>query len=74
VLRVVFPRRTGIDWVQENLLKQGAQNNEDAGEQAKDKLIAETIRGQYKKATGNEFPVKDKQEKKSGGFGSAFGL
>ncbi|KAK0645765.1 hypothetical protein B0T16DRAFT_296178, partial [Cercophora newfieldiana] len=54
-----FPH-SGIDWVQENVLKQGNQNNESAAEQAKDKLIAETIRDQYTKATGKEFPVKEK--------------
>jgi len=37
-------------------------------------MIANAIRDQYKKATGNEFPIQDKEEKKSGGFGSAFGL
>ncbi|KAK0715130.1 hypothetical protein B0H67DRAFT_489603 [Lasiosphaeris hirsuta] len=57
----------GIDWVQENILKQGAQNNEDAAEQAKDKLIANTIREQYKKQTGNDFPAKDKEEESSSG-------
>ncbi|KAK3390766.1 hypothetical protein B0H63DRAFT_122718 [Podospora didyma] len=46
----------GIDWVQENVFKQGAQDNESAGEQAKDRLIAQTIRDQYKKNLGNEFP------------------
>ncbi|KAK4450819.1 hypothetical protein QBC34DRAFT_66103 [Podospora aff. communis PSN243] len=64
----------GIDWVQENVLKQGAQHNESAAEQAKDKMIADAIRDQYKKHTGNEFPIKEKEEKKTGGFGSAFGL
>ncbi|KAK0722009.1 hypothetical protein B0T26DRAFT_700957 [Lasiosphaeria miniovina] len=50
----------GIDWVQEKLLKQGAQDNESAAEQAKDKLIAETIRDQYKKQFGNDFPIRDR--------------
>ncbi|KAK1836541.1 hypothetical protein QBC39DRAFT_296580 [Podospora conica] len=63
----------GIDFVQEKFFGQGPQHNEHAAEQAKDKLIADTIREQYKKATGNEFPIKEKEEKKSS-FGSAFGL
>ncbi|KAK3379197.1 hypothetical protein B0T24DRAFT_522043 [Lasiosphaeria ovina] len=50
----------GIDWVQEKFLKQGAQDNESAAEQAKDKLIAETIRDQYKKQFGNDFPIRDR--------------
>ena len=68
----------GIDWVQQTVFKQGAQNNESAAEQAKDKFIADAIRDQYKKATGNEFPVKEKEENKSsgglGGLGKKFGL
>ena len=64
---------TGIDWVQENVFKQGAQSNESAAEQAKDNMIADAIRDQYKKTTGNQFPIKDKEEKKSSGFGG-FGL
>lgn len=36
-------------------------------------MISQAIRDQYKKATGNDFPIKEKEEKKSG-FGSAFGL
>jgi hypothetical protein len=39
---------------------QGAQNNESAVEQAKDEQISDFIRGQYKGATGKEFPVADK--------------
>lgn len=60
--------------MQENLLKQGKQDNESAAEQAKDKMIAQTIRDQYQKATGKPFPIKEKeeQEKKSGGFGGLF--
>lgn len=67
----------GIDWVQEKVLKQGPQNNENAAEQAKDKLIADTIRDQYKKQTGKDFPGKAKEEEKKSGLGaigSAFGL
>ncbi|KAK5662613.1 hypothetical protein OQA88_8527 [Cercophora sp. LCS_1] len=50
----------GVDWVQENVFKQGPQNNESAFEQAKDEKISDTIRDQYKKATGKDFPVADK--------------
>ncbi|KAK4134049.1 hypothetical protein BT67DRAFT_353412, partial [Trichocladium antarcticum] len=51
----------GIDWVQENVLKQGSQTNENAVEQAKDKAIAQTIRSQYQNATGKEFFIKEKE-------------
>jgi len=50
----------GVDWVQENVFKQGAQNNESALEQAKDEKISDMIRGGYKSGTGKEFPVADK--------------
>lgn len=50
----------GVDWVQENVFKQGAQNNENAIEQAKDEQISDFIRGQYKGAAGKDFPVADK--------------
>jgi len=50
----------GVDWVQENVFKQGSQTNESALEQAKDEKISDTIRDQYKKATGKNFPVSDK--------------
>jgi len=50
----------GVDWVQENVLKQGPQNNENAIEQAKDEQISDMIRGGYKSGTGKEFPVADK--------------
>lgn len=50
----------GVDWVQENVFKQGPQNNESAVEQAKDEQISDMIRGQYKKGTGKDFPVADK--------------
>ncbi|KAK0636616.1 hypothetical protein B0T17DRAFT_482566 [Bombardia bombarda] len=56
----------GVDWVQENILKQGAQDNESAVEQAKDEKISDFIREQYKKNTGKEFPAGDK--KTSTGF------
>ena len=59
--------------MQEKFFGKGPQNNENAAEQAQDKLIAQTIRDQYQKATGNPFPIKEKEEKKSS-FGSAFGL
>ncbi|KAL2164770.1 hypothetical protein VTH06DRAFT_65 [Thermothelomyces fergusii] len=66
----------GVDWVQENILKQGPQDNESAIEQAKDRMIAQQIRGQYRKATGKDFPIKEKEknevEKKSSGFGGLF--
>jgi hypothetical protein len=51
----------GIDWVQEHVFKQGPQSNESAAEQAKDKFIAQNVREQYQKATGKEFPVKEKR-------------
>ncbi|KAK1755876.1 hypothetical protein QBC47DRAFT_381559 [Echria macrotheca] len=63
----------GIDWVQETLLKQGPQDNESAGEQAKDRLIAESIRDQYKKATGKEFPLKEKEEVQQQSAGGGLG-
>ncbi|KAK1757208.1 hypothetical protein QBC47DRAFT_459833 [Echria macrotheca] len=50
----------GVDWVQEHVFKQGPQNNESALEQAKDERISDTIREQYKKATGKNFPIADK--------------
>lgn len=51
---------SGIDFVQERVLGQGAQNNESAIEQAKDEQVSDFIRGQYKNQTGKEFFVKDK--------------
>ena len=51
----------GVDWVQENILKQGAQNNESAAEQAKDEQISDFIRDQYKQKTGKDVPVQDKE-------------
>jgi hypothetical protein len=53
----------GVDYVQEKFLGQGAQDNESAVEQAKDEKISDFIRGQYKGATGKEFPVADKDTK-----------
>ncbi|KLU87175.1 hypothetical protein MAPG_06178 [Magnaporthiopsis poae ATCC 64411] len=50
----------GVDWVQEHVLGQGAQNNESAFEQAKDEQISDFIRKQYKSTTGSDFPVQDK--------------
>ncbi|KAK4236519.1 hypothetical protein C8A03DRAFT_35559 [Achaetomium macrosporum] len=44
----------GIDWVQENILGQGPQNNESAAEQAKDRMIAQAIRSQYQGASGGD--------------------
>ncbi|OBT58998.1 hypothetical protein VE04_00810 [Pseudogymnoascus sp. 24MN13] len=51
----------GIDFVQERFMGQGKQDNESAIEQAKDGQIADFIRGQYKSATGSDFPIKDKK-------------
>ena len=62
------------------MFKKGAQDNESAAEQAKDRLIADQIREQYKKATGKEFPVKEKEEEEEassgglGGLGKKFGF
>ncbi|TPX17714.1 uncharacterized protein E0L32_002815 [Thyridium curvatum] len=53
----------GVDWVQEHVLGQGDQSNESAIEQAKDEQISDYIRDQYKKTTGSDFPVKDKEHK-----------
>ncbi|KAI5919983.1 hypothetical protein F4810DRAFT_714012 [Camillea tinctor] len=50
----------GVDWVQKHVLGQGDQSNESAIEQAKDEQISDYIRGQYKKTTGTDFPIKDK--------------
>lgn len=50
----------GVDWVQENVLKQGPQNNESALEQAKDEQISDFIRSKYKGTTGSDFPIADK--------------
>jgi hypothetical protein len=44
----------GIDWVQENVFKQGDQSNESAAEQAKDRMIAQQIRDQYKNYSGGK--------------------
>ncbi|KAI1499543.1 hypothetical protein F5X99DRAFT_389192 [Biscogniauxia marginata] len=51
----------GVDWVQEHVLGQGDQTNESAVEQAKDEQISDFIRGQYKKTTGSDVPIKDKE-------------
>ncbi|KAI2778035.1 hypothetical protein F4815DRAFT_479414 [Daldinia loculata] len=51
----------GIDWVQEHVLGQGDQSSESAVEQAKDEQISDYIRDQYKKTTGSDIPVKDKE-------------
>ncbi|KAI1125803.1 hypothetical protein F5Y10DRAFT_246142 [Nemania abortiva] len=51
----------GVDWVQEHVLGQGDQSNESAAEQAKDEKISDFVRDQYKKQTGSDFPVKDKE-------------
>ncbi|WXC59305.1 hypothetical protein SNK03_005180 [Fusarium graminearum] len=49
-----------VDYVQENFLGGGSQNNESAVEQAKDEAISDAIRDQYKGVTGSEFPIADK--------------
>ncbi len=51
----------GVDWVQEHVLGQGAQDNESAIEQAKDEQISDYIRGTYKSTTGSDVPIKDKE-------------
>ncbi|KAI1774477.1 hypothetical protein F4818DRAFT_442619 [Hypoxylon cercidicola] len=51
----------GVDWVQEHVLGQGDQTNETAAEQAKDEQISDFIRDQYKKTTGSDVPIKDKE-------------
>ncbi|KAI1653967.1 hypothetical protein F4813DRAFT_237672 [Daldinia decipiens] len=51
----------GIDWVQQHVLGQGDQSNESAVEQAKDEQISDYIRDQYKKTTGSDIPIKDKE-------------
>lgn len=52
-----------VDFVQENVLGQGQQNNESAAEQAKDEAVSDYIRSTYKGATGQEFIVEDKDKK-----------
>ncbi|KAJ4338978.1 hypothetical protein N0V95_007923 [Ascochyta clinopodiicola] len=51
----------GVDFVQEKFLGQGPQDNESAVEQAKDEQISDFVRGQYKKTTGSDVPIKDKE-------------
>jgi len=46
-----------IDLFQERVLKSGDQSNESAAEQAKDKIIADTIRSGYKNITGKDIPL-----------------
>jgi hypothetical protein len=52
----------GVDMFQEKVMGQGPQNNENAAEQAKDEAISDAIRDQYRKATGKEFPIADKDK------------
>jgi hypothetical protein len=52
-----------VDFVQEKFLGGGQQSNETAAEQAKDEAISDTIRDQYKSATGKEFFISDKDKK-----------
>ena len=49
-----------IDYVQENVLGQGKQDNESAFEQAKDEQISDFIRGKYESTTGSSMPIQDK--------------
>ncbi len=49
-----------IDWVQENILGQGKQDNESATEQFKDEQMSDFLRREYKNTTGSDFFVKDK--------------
>ena len=51
----------GVDAVQQYGLGQGDQSNESAFEQAKDEQISDEIRRRFKGATGEDFPVKDKE-------------
>lgn len=51
----------GVDWVQEHVLGKGDQHNESAFEQAKDEQISDAIRHEYKKLTGHDFVIKDKE-------------
>lgn len=53
---------SGIDFVQEKVLKKD-QSNESAKEQQQDQKIADFIRKQYKGQTGKEFPIKEKHHK-----------
>ncbi|KAJ2892125.1 hypothetical protein MKZ38_010221 [Zalerion maritima] len=52
----------GVDFIQEKFLGAGPQDNENAAEQAKDEQISDMVRKQYKSATGQEFPIKDKDK------------
>lgn len=61
--RVDLTCASGIDLVQEKVLKQGDQSNESAKEQEKDQKIADFVRKQYKGQTGKEFPIKEKQQR-----------
>ena len=42
-------------------LGQGDQSNESAFEQAKDEQISDEIRREFKSATGDDIPIKDKE-------------
>lgn len=39
---------------------EGPQDNESAAEEAKDEMISDEIRREYKNATGRDFFIKDK--------------
>ena len=51
----------GIDYVEQHEFNEGSQDHESAAEQQKDRRIEQGIRTGYKGATGNDFPIKDKQ-------------
>ncbi len=51
---------SAVDWVQEHVLKEGQQSNETAAEEAKDEVISDTIRTEFKKVTGKDFFIPDK--------------
>ena len=57
---LLSPKLTLLNPVLQNVMNQGVQDNETATEQAKDNMIAETIRNQYKERTGSDFPIQDK--------------
>ncbi|KAJ2916663.1 hypothetical protein MD484_g3736, partial [Candolleomyces efflorescens] len=48
--------KQAVDMFQEKVLKEGAQDNESAAEQAKDKMIADALRSGYKNVTGKDIP------------------
>lgn len=59
----ILIRNIAVDFVQQRFLGQGDQSNESAAEQQKDEVISDTIRDIFKKATGRDFPIKDKEKR-----------